>query len=86
MHEGGVRLTGDHYWRINKPPIPDHDEEDLGDTPFTSPDIFDFAIKEYQPVVYLVNGNRPICEWLKDHRGHKCSKIEGLTKSVNMEA
>ena len=81
MHKGGVQLTGDHYWRINKPPIPGHDEEDLGDTPFTSPDIFDFTIKEYQPVIYLVTGNRPICEWLKNR-----SRIGGLTKSVNIEA
>ena len=87
MHKGGVRLTGDLYWRIEKPPIPGYDEEDLGDTPFTSPDIFDFTIKEYQPVVYLVTGNRSIREWLKNClRCHKCSRIEGLTKSANMEA
>jgi len=58
--KGGAQPTGDKDRHIKKCTVPGYDEEDLGDTPFASPDVLDFTIEEYQPVVYLVTDNRPI--------------------------
>lgn len=41
-----VSLTDHHYWHINKRPIPRYDKEDLSSTPFSSPDMLDFAVEE----------------------------------------
>ena len=57
MHK--VRLTGGKDWYVNEGSIPGYDEECLGYTPFSSPDVLDFTIEECQPVVYLMIGNFP---------------------------
>ena len=81
MHK--IRLTHDKYWHINEGSIPGYDEEYLGYTPFSSPNMFDFTIEARQPVVYLVIGDCPKqkdCEWLENWlRRHEC---KGLTKTV----
>jgi len=57
MHK--IRLTGDKDRHINEGSIPGYDEEYLGYTPFSSPNMLDFTIEARQPVVCLVSGDCP---------------------------
>jgi len=59
MHEDGFLLTGDHYWDVEKCSILGYEKEYFGYVPRTSPDVFNFAVEEYQPVVYLAIDSHP---------------------------
>lgn len=58
MHEERVRLTGDRDRHVKKRGITRYKIQDLGKIPPGSPDMFDFAIEEDEPVVNLQRSER----------------------------
>jgi len=89
VHKGGSWLTGDCYRYTEEYSIPGYEIKYLGYTPFTPPDVFDFVIEEYQPLVYLVidgHSRHVNCGRLKNClRRHKPVERKGLTKITSIE-